>query len=222
MAEHVSIILKGIILGFSIAAPVGVIGTLCIRQSLAGGFWLGFLTGLGAATADALYGVIAGFGLSVIQDYILAYQKLLAFFGGLFLCYVGMKTFFAPLMEKDGPKADTHLLHAYLATFLLTLTNPMTILAFTAMLSGLELDVTNYSIALFFVGGVFIGSAVWWLILSSIVSLFRSRFSMRLLRYVNKISGVIIMIFGIGIVLSAFSYCTDMVGCLSDTIKRFF
>src|ERR1700737_1524899 len=126
--------IKGLILGFAIAAPVGPIGVLCIRRSLADGQRAGLATGLGAATADALYGCIAAFGLTAVSGFLIKQQFWLGLFGGLFLCYLGLRTFLTKTAETPGRAKGGTVGAAYFSTFFLTVTNPMTILSFVAVL----------------------------------------------------------------------------------------
>ncbi|MEA5092959.1 hypothetical protein SDC9_34077 [bioreactor metagenome] len=195
--------IQGVVLGFSIAAPVGPIGVLCIRRTLAHGMLSGLISGLGAATADAVYGFIAVFGVSAVAVLLLDYQTYLRFVGGLFLLYIGYKTFKARPSTSTGQvteKAKNEgLLKAYVSTLLLTITNPLTILSFAAIFTGLGVGMkgVNYISASCLVGGVFIGSMLWWLSLSGIVSVLRHNFSQKRLKLVNEISGFIILGFGI-------------------------
>ncbi|MBW2147640.1 MAG: LysE family transporter [Deltaproteobacteria bacterium] len=186
--------LKGLIIGFSIAAPVGPIGVLCIRRTLAEGRTVGFVSGLGAATADAIYGCIAGFGLTFISRILISQQAWLRFIGGVFLCYLGFKTFLARPARHAAAAKGTGIIGAYGSTLFLTVTNPMTILSFTAIFAGLGVarSGVNYVSAGILVLGVFTGSTLWWFILSSIANLFRTKFDLRGLRWVNRISGIII------------------------------
>lgn len=189
----------GLIIGFSIAAPVGPIGVLCIRRTLAEGRLHGLVSGLGAATADAIYGGIAGFGLTFISDMLVQQQIWLRFFGGVFLCFLGLKTLLAKPSEKSPSEKRTGLLGSYGSTFFLTLTNPMTILSFAAVFAGIGLGSTlvDYGSAALLVFSVFAGSALWWLILSGSVSLLRKKVTPRVLRWINMVSGAIIMGFGV-------------------------
>lgn len=197
-------LLKGLIIGFSIAVPVGPIGVLCIRRSLAQGRLAGLVSGLGAATADALYGTIAGFGLTYISNLILRQQTWLSLIGGLFLCYLGIKTWLSKPVEQAASAPDKNLLEAYASTFLLTLTNPATILSFAAIFAGLGLAHTggDYGPAGLLVLGVFSGSALWWLTLSGGVSLFRSKFTPHRLRWLNWLAGLVITGFGLLVLMS--------------------
>jgi threonine/homoserine/homoserine lactone efflux protein len=136
-------LLGGIILGFSIAAPVGPIGVLCIRRTLAEGRASGLVSGLGAATADAIYGCVAGFGLTFISSFLVNQQRWLHLVGGAFLCYLGIRTFLARPADQAALAQGSGLIGAYGSTFLLTLTNPMTILSFTAVFAALGVAVRH-------------------------------------------------------------------------------
>jgi threonine/homoserine/homoserine lactone efflux protein len=194
-----SLFFRGLVIGFSIAAPVGPIGVLCIRRTLADGQISGLVSGLGAATADALYGCVAGFGLTFISSFLVGQKMWLSLFGGLFLLYLGLKTLVSKPAEKEATIRQNGLLGSYLSTFLLTLTNPMTILSFAAVFAALGLGNTSgsYASALTLVVGVFLGSAIWWLFLSGGVGLLRDKFNTQGLLWVNRISGLVITIFGI-------------------------
>jgi threonine/homoserine/homoserine lactone efflux protein len=194
-----SFFFKGLLIGFSIAAPVGPIGVLCIRRTLADGRPAGLVSGLGAATADALYGSIAGFGLTMISAFLIDQQTWIRIIGGAFLCYLGLKTFFAKPTDQAALAQGTGMVSAYISTFFLTLTNPMTILSFAAIFAGLGLGAApgDFSSAGVLILGVFCGSAAWWFLLSGGVSLLRRQFSQSAIRWVNRISGLVILSFGI-------------------------
>lgn len=192
---------KGLFLGLSIAAPVGPIGVLCIRRTLAQGRTYGLASGLGAATADAAYGAVAAFGLTTITTTLVNQQFWLALGGGLFLCFLGLKTFVAQPAntEQAARESGRGLLGAFASTLFLTLTNPLTILSFVAVFAGLGLGNTggDYAAAGWMVLGVLGGSAAWWLLLTTGVSQIRTRFDARALRWVNRISGLVIAGFGV-------------------------
>ena len=198
MSASASFFVKGGVIGFSIAAPVGPIGLLCIRRSLADGPRVGLATGLGAATADAVYGAIAGFGLTAVSTFLVGKKFWLGLVGGAFLCYLGARTFFSKPPATPENKADTGLASAYASTFFLTLTNPGTILSFVAVFAGFGLGAAgSYAAAAALVAGVFTGSALWWLILSQGVGRARSLLSPSRLMAVNRISGSILAAFGV-------------------------
>ena len=200
----ISFLLRGLIIGFSIAAPVGPIGVLCIRRTLAEGRGSGLVSGLGAATADAIYGFIAGFGLTFISNFLISQLVWLRLIGGGFLCYLGLRTFLSKPAVHVASAKGNGLFGSYVSTFFLTITNPMTILSFAAIFAGLGVGGAggNYVSAAVLVLGVFIGSALWWFILSGVVSVFRTKFNPQRLRWVNRISGIIITGFGLIALLS--------------------
>ena len=200
------VLLKGTVLGFSIAAPVGPIGVLCIRRSLGEGRLAGFLSGLGAATADAIYGAIAALGLTAISSLLLGAKFWLALVGGLFLLYLGVRTLLAKPKPRTEAEVDaspapgrTGLWAAFFSTLGLTLTNPMTILAFTAMFAGMGPSGAPGSLVL----GVFLGSAAWWWILSALADRFRKLLGGAGLLWVNRVSGCVIAGFGLMALASA-------------------
>ncbi|MFH7242535.1 MAG: LysE/ArgO family amino acid transporter [Spirulina sp.] len=193
-------VLKGMGMGLAIAAPVGPIGLLCIRRSLAQGRWIGLATGLGAATADGLYGAIAGFGLTAVSDRLINQAQVLQLLGGLFLCYLGWATARSTPATEAAPLTGRGLLGAYGSTFLLTLTNPATILSFFAIFAGLGLVSAGpgQGGALALVLGVFLGSALWWVCLSWGVTFFRPYLTPSRLIWLNRLAGA--AIFGFGLV----------------------
>jgi threonine/homoserine/homoserine lactone efflux protein len=199
-----SFLLRGLVIGFSIAAPVGPIGVLCIRRTLAEGWVYGLVSGLGAASADAIYGCVAGFGITFISVFLVEQQLWLRLVGGVFLCFLGVRIFLSKASEQAAPAKTMGLFSAFASTFFLTLSNPVTILSFAAIFAGLGLVSTDgsYVPAAILVFGVFIGSALWWLVLSGSVSLFRTSFTPAKLRWVNRISGIVIVGFGAGSLLS--------------------
>ncbi|OFX32959.1 MAG: lysine transporter LysE, partial [Armatimonadetes bacterium RBG_16_67_12] len=140
-------LLRGLLIGFSIAAPVGPIGVLCIRRTLAHGRTAGFVSGLGAATADALYGGVAGFGLTAVSGVLVDQQVWLRLVGVAFLIYLGIRTFLARPSDRAAAAAASGLISAYGSTLILTLTNPMTILSFAAIFAGLGLGQASVSYA---------------------------------------------------------------------------
>jgi threonine/homoserine/homoserine lactone efflux protein len=199
----INFFLRSLLIGFSIAAPVGPIGVLCIRRSLTEGRLVGLVTGLGAATADAFYGSIAAFGLTLVSGFLIGQAGWIRLVGGLFLAYLGIKTLLSKPADRPSQVAGMNLVGAYSSTLLLTLTNPMTILSFAAIFAGLGAGLSGhgYGTAASIVLGVFAGSSCWWLLLSSGASLLRGRLTSNLLSWVNRVSGLIILIFS-GVILS--------------------
>jgi len=191
--------LTGLMIGFSIAAPVGPIGVLCIRRTLASGRLSGLVSGMGAATADSLYGCVAAFGLTAISSFLIHQQIGLRLVGGIFLCYLGIRTFISVPAGSVSQADSRTLLGSYASTFFLTLTNPLTILSFAAIFAGLGVvqGQSDFSKAAVTVLGVFLGSSSWWILLSTVVHLLRFKFRPSGLIWVNRISGLVIMGFGI-------------------------
>ncbi len=199
----VSYLLRGIIIGFAIAAPVGPIGVLCIQRTLNRGASFGFVSGLGAATADACYGIIAAFSVATVFNFLSAQKVWFSLAGGLYLGYLGIKAFRTVPDSKIDASNGMGRISAYLSIFVLTLTNPMTIFAFAAVFAGFGFGNTdgNYLNAVLLVIGVFTGSALWWLTLSGITGLIRRKFNAKHLAWINRISGGIIIGFAAYIIV---------------------
>jgi threonine/homoserine/homoserine lactone efflux protein len=200
-----AVFLRGLAIGFGIAAPVGPIGILCIRRTLADGRAVGFAAGLGAATADALYGAVAAFGLTLVSSALVGQRAWLQAVGGVFLCYLGVRIWMAaPAAPAGAVRRAPGLVSAWATTFALTVTNPTTILSFAAIFAGLGLGgaAGGYGPATLMVSGVFLGSAFWWLLLSTGVGFLRSSITPAHLRWVNRGAAAIITTFGIGAFLS--------------------
>jgi threonine/homoserine/homoserine lactone efflux protein len=193
---------RGLAIGFAIAAPVGPIGVLCIRRSLADGRAVGFATGLGAATADAFYAALAALGLTALGQAMSDHADGIRLVGGLALCYLGVRTLRAaprPEGTRLGEAAPgrAQLAGAYATTVGLTLANPATILSFVAVFAGLGAAQGEGAAALLLVLGVFLGSALWWLFLSNGAGLLGMRIGASGLRWVNVGSGAILLGFGL-------------------------
>ncbi len=196
-----SFFIKGLIIGFLIAAPVGPIGILCIRRTLLHGRLPGFVSGLGAAAADTVYGFIAAFSLTFISDFLVAHQTLFRIIGAAFICVLGIKTFFSQTNRHTASPADGTLLADFVTTFALTLMNPITIFAFTAVFAGVGVEHSTHNLEGFLVAGVFAGAASWWLLITTLAGLFHRKISPENLLWLTRISGVIITVFGLFIFL---------------------
>jgi threonine/homoserine/homoserine lactone efflux protein len=192
--------LRGALIGFSIAAPVGQIGILCIRRTLAEGRVVGLVSGAGAATADLFYGFVAAFGITLISGFIQhpVVQLIVRLFGGLFLLYIGYSIF------RSKPTADTkaevparNLTGAYFSTFALTITNPATIILYTSVFATLSVTQGDYGLAAMIVLGVFSGSMLWWVILSLGVGYLRTYMTAQYLRWINMLSGLVLVVIGL-------------------------
>lgn len=199
MVELVVIFAKGFLIGLSLAFVIGPIAILCIQQTLVHGFFAGIACGLGIATADGLYGALAGFGLSFITDILRTYQSFFHLFAGCMLCYLGVMTFKRTIIASSIALTATRFFTLYISTCMLTLSNPMTLISLSALLASFEVGVgverSQLVPTLFF--GFFLGSLVWWIILTTAVTLFRSYISIRTLTIMNQIAGVAMILFGL-------------------------
>jgi threonine/homoserine/homoserine lactone efflux protein len=196
----VSSFVQGLVLGFSIAAPVGPIGLLCVRRSLADGRVAGFVSGLGAATADAIYGVVAALGLTALTHGLVTHRAWLECAGGAFLLYLGVATLRARPATGVGPtEKSSRLSAAYGSTLVLTLANPMTILSFLGIFAAVGVGPSGADgpRAVMLVVGVFLGSCAWWLLLTTLAGSFRRHLDAGGLRALNIVSGLIIGGFGV-------------------------
>lgn len=205
-------LIKGFIIGLSMAAPVGPIGVLTIHRTLIQGRISGFVTGLGAALADTVYGIIAAFGLTAISSFLLNQTLFIQLIGGLCLIFLGIKSFVMKPATSAANVNTKGLINQFVTTFLLTLTNPTTILTFLAIFAGLGLGLTEttHLSSITFVFGIFIGSALWWLVLSSTIGFFQSKITPKYLVWINRISGFIILSFGI----------FSLYSCMESTNKK--
>jgi threonine/homoserine/homoserine lactone efflux protein len=197
------VFLKGIFIGFAMAVPVGPIGIMCIRKTLTEGQLRALIIGLGAATADLLYGCIAAFGLTVVSNTLVGQRIWIRLVGGTLLVFLGIRTFRARPANRNIPINSSGMLKSYLTTVFLTLTNPLTIFVFIAVFAALGLGsgLGQFS-ALALVVGVFIGSCLWFLFLSSGVRLFRKKLDSVGLRWVNRIAGMLIIVSGVIAIVS--------------------
>lgn len=202
-----SIFLKGFIIGVAVSAPIGPIGVLCIRRSLTQGFLIGLATGLGAAFADTFYSLMAGLGLTVVIHFLIQHQMWLKLGGGLILIFLGLHTLLSVPLTYMYVGKHKGFIATVLETFVLTLANPLTLFSFVALFAGLGLanTIPGYYQALQISLGIFIGSASWFFVLSSILGLCRSKFTPYALNMINKISGFLLLAFGTIALLSAFN-----------------
>ena len=191
-------LLKGLAIGFSLAAPVGPIGILCIRRTLAHGSKRGIIIGLSAAVADIVYGIVAAFGVTLISDFIAQQQHWIRLVGGIFLFILGYHTFFShPATDTVEAGKNGHT-RTFVSIFFLTLTNPMTLFAFAAVFAGIGLDKTIglHGYAYFFIAGIFLGSLSWFTLLTGLVRFFRDIISTDGLIIINKVAGSLLTLFG--------------------------
>jgi threonine/homoserine/homoserine lactone efflux protein len=193
-----TLFLKGLLFGFLLAATVGPMWVLCFRRTLAQGALAGFVSGMGIAVADGLYGAVAAFGLTAISGFLLRYSFWIGLAGGVFLVYLGVKILISNPATNGKEEQKVSHPRAFLSTLGLTLANPPTILAFVAIFAGLGLASTaDYGAASLVVLGVFLGSASWWVLLAAGAGWLRNRVGPKLFRVINVVSGLTILGFAI-------------------------
>lgn len=190
--------LKGIAIGIAIAAPVGPVAVLCIKRTLQYGHGPGFASGLGAVTADVIFGAVASFGVAALSELIFSYEIFLRGAGGLFMLILGVRTWFAVSGEQNRSGGE-RILSSYASAFLLTITNPITIFAFTAIFAGFGVVSSSMSVqaTLALISGVTIGCVAWWLGLTLIAGLFRSKIDNTGYGWLQHLSGGLLVLFGI-------------------------
>jgi threonine/homoserine/homoserine lactone efflux protein len=195
--------IQGIIIGLTLAVPVGPISLLCIHRTVANGRLHGIFSGLGVATADSMYAVVAFLGLTVISGVIIGHQFLFRFIAGVVLILVGIRVFRsvpAVVSPEDGQES---YLRDYLSLFAIGAANPLTIIFFITILPGFGVVMQGTSLiaAVPFVTGVFLGSVIWWILLCGALGSVRSRLSTDTIRWINRISGFLITCGGAGLLV---------------------
>jgi threonine/homoserine/homoserine lactone efflux protein len=202
--------IQGIIIGLTLAVPIGPISLLCIRRAITGGRLHGIVSGIGVATSDSLYAIVAVLGLTVISGIILAHEVFFRAVAGIVLIAVGFKVFLSVPSEPGENEGQVSYPKDYLSMLAITLANPLTILFFIIVLPGFGVvpGGTSLSTSAEFVLGIFSGSVTWWIILCGSVGTVRSRLTPRHLQVINHISGILIVVFGIGTLLLLLVKCT--------------
>ena len=193
---------KGVLVGLIIAVPAGPVGVLCVRRTIFHGRLAGFVSGMGAASADAIFGIVAGFGLTVVSDWLLDYQEWLRIVGAGFLLFVGLSAFISdPLAETPSQRDHENLFADFASTFALTLTNPITILAFLAIFAGIGFtgEDATLAAAAILVLGVWLGSLLWWAALAGGAGMLRLSFRRNHLVWINRGSGGILLVSGVAL-----------------------
>jgi threonine/homoserine/homoserine lactone efflux protein len=191
---------RGFVIGLTVAMAIGPMSVLTMRRTIAHGRLYGLVSGLGIATADATYGAVAAFGLTAVTAALVGARTALGLVGGVFLVWLAIRTLRA---RPTGTAATTAtedrpgLPGSYLSTYGLTMTNPMTILSFAAIFAGFGLAGGGLLDAVVLTAGVFLGSSLWWLILTSAVGLLRTRLTPAVLVWINRVSGAVLLGFGV-------------------------
>ena len=200
---------QGLVLGFTIAAAVGPISLLVMRRTLAHGQVYGLASGMGVATADAAYGAVAAFGLTAITSVLVGARVALALIGGAFMLYLGWKTFTSRPKEVAEATDRPGLVGAFASIFGLTITNPSTILSFAAIFAGLGVVGSGGADAALLTLGVFCGSGLWWVVLTTLFTVLRSKVTVRGLIWANRISGIVLLGFGVAAIVTGIVAATS-------------
>lgn len=200
------LLIKGLVIGFLSSIPLGPIGIICIQRTLGKGRLSGFVSGLGAASADTILAIIAGLGLSFIIDFITGHKIFFQLIGGVILIVIGIQIFFkSPIRQvRERRLKKNNLYTDYLSVLVLTLSNPLVVVIFLTMFASLNLlNGSHKLLPQFFVfGGIFLGASLWWFTLTSVVNTYRNKFRLKNLWWLNKTTGLIIFISGIVALLS--------------------
>lgn len=204
---------KGLFVGFVVAAPVGPVAILCIHRTICQGKIAGYLSGLGAALADTFFGAIAAFGFSVIAAPLIDHNNWLRFGGGVALCLIGLRSLLTRKMPPPATRDRKSLIGDFVSAFLVTLTNPITVISFAAIYAAINIphlaDSKQWGMALTL--GVFIGAAIWWFLLTTVAGVFHGRLAERGVLWINRISGGVILAFGVLLLISLIGYDNDSI-----------
>jgi len=206
LIRDLTIYFRGTIIGFVMAAPIGPVNMLCMQRTLDAGRVSGIVSGLGAALADAFYAGIAGFGLTLVSEFLSIYAFWLRIIGGLFICVLGFRVMFRKPSKHSTASYDKDSFRSFSSTLFLTLTNPTTVFSYGLMFAAFGVSDIPHDTgtATFLVLGVFTGSILWWIILSTVIGRFRANLGPADLRRIVRISGIVIAGFGVFVLASAF------------------
>ena len=202
----IELFLKGILIGLMVSIPLGPIGVLCVQRTLNKGRRSGFISGLGAASADTIFSLIAGLGVTFIISFVQLHHVYFQIIGGIVVMWLGIHIFYTnPVRQLRLQRLNRNKLSQdFLSVFLLTITNPMAIFFFLAIFAGINIAAGPMHLLPLgaMVAGVFTGAVSWWFLLSTLVNIFRHRFRLRIIWWMNKVAGVIIFALGIVAILS--------------------
>ena len=197
---------RGIIIGLAIAVPVGPVGILCVQRTLSQGASYGLVSGLGAAVADTIYGIIAALGVRLFSSFLVGHQAAFRLIGAAFLTYIGIKSLVRDPFKRNASMSVALMSYVkdFTSSFALTLTNPLTILAFISIFAsfGLADPKEDYLATTLLIVGVFAGAAIWWLFLAGLAWRLRDKFTQRTVRWLHTIAGVLLLCFAAGVLVS--------------------
>ncbi len=204
----VEFLIKGLIVGFLASIPLGPVGVLCIQRTINKGRYSGLISGMGAATVDMFFALVAALGLTYIINFIEEKQFFIQLIGGGVLIFLGTKIFNTnPIKQiRKHRRRKNKLIEDYLSVFFLTLSNPLAVFLFIAAFAGIGMVTSNDSSlkSSLIILGVFLGATLWWLTLTFLIDFFRKHFRLKQLWWINKIAGVLIIVFGVAAMLSVF------------------
>ena len=200
------LLFRSLIVGLLVSIPLGPIGVLCIQRTLNKGRRSGFISGLGASSADTVFALIASLGLTIVINFVREQQQYFQIAGGLIVLYIGFKIFYTnPVKQLKLQRMNkTMLSQDYVSVFLLTLSNPLAILLFIGIMAAINMANESLSVIeiFIFLAGVFTGSAAWWFLLAFLANRFRKRIRLRSIWWMNKITGTAVFILGIVVLIS--------------------
>lgn len=204
----VEFLIKGLIVGFLASIPLGPVGVLCIQRTINKGRYSGLISGMGAATVDMFFALVAALGLTYIINFIEEQQFLIQLIGGGVLIFLGTKIFNTnPIKQiRKHRRKKNKLIEDYLSVFFLTLSNPLGVFLFIAAFAGIGMVTSNDSSlkSSLIILGVFLGATLWWSTLTFFIDFFRKHFRLKQLWWINKIAGILIIVFGVAAMLSVF------------------
>lgn len=195
------LLMKGLVTGVVVSAPLGPVGVLCIQRTLNKGRWYGFVTGLGAALSDICYALVTGYGMSFMDDFLTKNQVLLQMVGSVMLFFFGVYTFRSNPVQSIRPVSSTpgSYLHNFVTAFFVTLSNPLIIFLFIGLFARLSFVMPGSSLGFQLVGyaAILLGALVWWLSITYFVDKVRVRFNLRGIWVLNRIIGAIVMVLSV-------------------------
>ena len=201
----VSNLIKGILIGLLFGIPVGAVGTMTVHRTLNYGFRAGLMTGFGSSIADCFYAFVGVFSLTLISDFLLKYQSIIHFIGGTFILIMGIKLILLKREKIVSQAQEQDSIKMFLSSFAIGITNPAAIVTFLFAFSYFGISGgKNLFLGIWLVCGVFIGTYIWWITLSAIVSIIKKKTETHSFRYMNKIFGTVLILFGMVVLIKTF------------------
>lgn len=203
------IAIKSILIGIAVSAPMGPMGILCLQRTINKGLLSGQISGLGISIGDTLYAAIAGYGLSFVADFFIDNQAILRIAGGILLIFLGYKIFNtnpAKELRQQLRRKKNNLIADFFSTLLLTLTNPLTIIFFMGVFAGMAVleENSSFQATTFVIFFVFAGTIIWWVVLTTIINIFRDKITLRKIWWINKVTSTLIALLGVAAIISIF------------------